>query len=87
MSYTVLNSAWSSTLLSDPEVAGLFSADADLAAMLVFEAALAEAEAEAGVFLTGLAQQITRLLYTSDPADEEVCVYFGAPRILSKKTQ
>ena len=58
MSYTVLNSAWSSTLLSDPEVAGLFSADADLAAMLDFEAALAEAEAEAGVFSTGLAQQI-----------------------------
>jgi 3-carboxy-cis,cis-muconate cycloisomerase len=58
MSYTVLNSAMSSTLLSDPEVAGLFSADADLAAMLDFEAALAEAEAEAGVFSTGLAQQI-----------------------------
>ena len=47
MSYTVLNSAMSSTLLSDPEVAGLFSADADLVAMLDFEAALAEAEAEA----------------------------------------
>lgn len=58
MSYTVLNSAMSSTLLSDPEVAGLFSADADLVAMLDFEAALAEAEAEAGVFSSRLAQQI-----------------------------
>lgn len=51
MSYTVLNSAMSSTLLSDPEVVGLFSADADLVAMPDFEAALAEAEAEAGFFL------------------------------------
>lgn len=49
MSYTVLNSAMSSTLLSDPEVVGLFSADADLVAMPDFEAALAEAEA--GFFL------------------------------------
>ena len=58
MSYTVLNSALSSTLLGDSEVAGLFSADADFAAMLNFEAALAEAEAEAGVFSTQLAHQI-----------------------------
>lgn len=38
-----------SGLLGDAEAAGIFSAATDLAAMLLFEAALAEAEAEAGV--------------------------------------
>ena len=58
MSHVVLNCAVSSGLLGDPEVAAFFSAEADLAAMLDFESALAEAEADAGVFSVQVARQI-----------------------------
>ena len=49
MSYTVLNSQLTSGLLGDREVAGFFTTAAEIAAMVRFEAALAEAEAVAGL--------------------------------------
>ena len=49
MSVAVFDHPFLSGLLGDDELARLFSARADLDAMLAFEAALAEAEAEAGV--------------------------------------
>jgi len=49
MSYTPFNAPLLSGLLGDMGIAGHFSVKADLAAMLQFELALAEAEAETGV--------------------------------------
>lgn len=45
-------------LLGNEEIAGYFSAEADLRAMLAFEAALAGAEAEAGIIPAGAAKRI-----------------------------
>ncbi|MFZ2104842.1 MAG: 3-carboxy-cis,cis-muconate cycloisomerase, partial [Roseiarcus sp.] len=45
-------------LLGDEEVAASFSLDADLAAMLAFEAALAEAQASLGLLPTEAARDI-----------------------------
>lgn len=51
-----------SGLFSDPEIAALFSAEADIAAMLRFETALAEAEAECGVIDPQIAKAIVAQL-------------------------
>ena len=51
-----------SGLLGDEALAALFSADAELAAMLRFEAALAEAEGEAGVIPADAAEAIESAL-------------------------
>ena len=61
MYYTVLNAQLTSGLLGDREVAGFFTTEADIAAMVRFEAALAEAEAAAGVIPEVSAQQIIAL--------------------------
>ncbi|HEU4987997.1 MAG TPA: lyase family protein, partial [Rhizobiaceae bacterium] len=49
MTVSVFDHPFLSGLLGDEEVAGFFSAKADIDAMLAFEAALAEAEAAEGV--------------------------------------
>lgn len=51
-----------SGLFADPDIAALFSAEADIAAMLRFETALAEAEAECGVIAPQLAKAIVAQL-------------------------
>ena len=49
MTVSALDSPILSALLGDEEVAAFLSVDADLAAMLAFEAALAEAQAALGL--------------------------------------
>ncbi len=49
MSFTLATGALARSLLGDPETEPLFSPESDVAAMLRFEAALAEAEASEGV--------------------------------------
>src|SRR5690606_19016443 len=49
-------------LLGDREIAGLLSAEADIAQMLAFEAALARAEAETGVVPHEAADDIVRAI-------------------------
>ena len=56
MSFTLQQNQLLSPLLGDEEIAGLFSVEADLAAMLSFEVALAIAEAKEG-FISGEAAQ------------------------------
>ena len=56
-------------LLGDEEVAASFSLEADLAAMLAFEAALAEAQASLGLVPTEAARHIA-----------EVCANFSPDR-------
>ncbi|WP_333473655.1 lyase family protein [Xanthobacter dioxanivorans] len=58
MSASVFEHPFLGTLLGDDEVAAHFTAASDLAAMLRFEAALAEAEAEAGVIPQAAAADI-----------------------------
>lgn len=53
-----------SGLFGDPELAGFLSVEADVAAMVTFEAALAAAQAECGIIPAGHAEAIDRL--TSD---------------------
>lgn len=59
-----------SGLLGDPEVSACFAAEANIDAMLAFEAALAEAEAEQGVVPAEAGPAITAVLrgLTIDPA-------------------
>lgn len=56
-----------SALLGDEETAGLFSLEAEMAAMLAFEHALAEAEAEEGVIEADAAGAITASLASFTP--------------------
>ena len=58
MSVSVFAHPFLGALLGDAEVAACFSAEADIAAMLRFEAALAQAEAEAGVIPDAAAEAI-----------------------------
>ncbi|MFG1279842.1 3-carboxy-cis,cis-muconate cycloisomerase [Xanthobacter autotrophicus] len=58
MSVSVFAHPFLGALLGDKEVAACFSAEADIAAMLRFEAALAQAEAEAGVIPAAAAEAI-----------------------------
>ncbi len=54
-------------LLGDEEIAGYFSAEADIRAMLVFEAALAEAEAANGLIPTDASSRIAAVCATFAP--------------------
>ena len=54
-------------LLGDEEVAASFSLDADLAAMLAFEAALAEAQASLGLVPTEAARHIAEVCASFSP--------------------
>jgi 3-carboxy-cis,cis-muconate cycloisomerase len=65
LSVTPFEHPFLSGLLGDEEVAGCFSAQAELAAMLLFERALAEAEAEEGVIPAEAAGAIAQAL--ADP--------------------
>ncbi len=56
-----------SGLLGDEEVGSCFSVEADIAAMLAFETALAEAEAEEGLIDSGAAAVIAAALDTFEP--------------------
>lgn len=58
-------------LTRDPEVAALFSDEAELAAILEFEAALAQAEAEAGLITPAAAAAVARAIagFTPDHDD------------------
>src|SRR6202044_2126048 len=54
-------------LLGDEEVAAFLSVDADLAAMLAFEAALAEAQAALGLLPTEAARHIAEVCASFSP--------------------
>jgi len=58
MSISVFDHPWLSALLGDEEVARYFTSEAELAAMLRFEVALAKAEAELGVIPAAAADAI-----------------------------
>lgn len=70
MSVAPFDHPFLSLLLGDAEIAALFAAEADLAAQLAFERALAEAEAEAGVIPAEAAAAIGRAIdgFAIDPA-------------------
>lgn len=61
MTASAFNHPFLSGLLGDPETAALFSAQADLAAMLRFELSLAEAQAECGLIPQASAEAIAQL--------------------------
>lgn len=61
MAVSVFDHPFLSGLLGDEEVAAHFSADADIAAMLSFEKALARAEAEEGIIDAEAADTIARM--------------------------
>ena len=67
MSYTPFNAPFLSGLLGDMEIAGCFSIKADLAAMLRFELALAEAEAETGVIPSNAVDAIKQAIDSFEP--------------------
>jgi 3-carboxy-cis,cis-muconate cycloisomerase len=71
MTYSLLDHPHFQALFGREELAALFSADAEIAAMLRVEAALAEAEAEAGVIPDAAADAIHRLTETFQ-ADADV---------------
>lgn len=56
-----------SGLFGDPELAGLLSGDADIAAMVAFEVQLAAAQAECGIVAPEAADRIARLAQTFVP--------------------
>ncbi|HWJ87210.1 MAG TPA: 3-carboxy-cis,cis-muconate cycloisomerase [Pelagibacterium sp.] len=56
-----------SGLFGDPELAGFLSKDADIAAMVAFEAELAEAQADCGIVAPEAAARIARLAETFVP--------------------
>ena len=62
MSYTPFQAPFNAGLLGDDEIAAHFSLRAELEAMLSFEAALVEAQAEAGVIEAGAAEAIVEAL-------------------------
>lgn len=61
MSTTAFDHPFLSKLIGDPEIAGLLSAQSDIAQMLAYEAALARALAGAGVIPRGSVGEIERL--------------------------
>jgi 3-carboxy-cis,cis-muconate cycloisomerase len=58
MTISAFDHPWLGALLGDDEVAGFFTAEADLAAMLAFEAALAGAQASLGLIPQDAARRI-----------------------------
>jgi 3-carboxy-cis,cis-muconate cycloisomerase len=67
MSFSPFDHPILSGLLGDDEMAALFSAEAELAAMLHFEVALARAQAEAGLIPDAAAVAIAKMLVTFRP--------------------
>lgn len=67
MSYTPFNAPILSGLLGDPEIAAQFSVKAEIAAILRFEQALAESEAEAGVIPAAAASAIAEAIKDFEP--------------------
>ncbi|BDW88697.1 3-carboxy-cis,cis-muconate cycloisomerase [Thalassospira tepidiphila] len=70
MSVSPFDSALLGNLFSDPEIAALFDDQAQIASMLLFESALAAAEARAGVIPEKSATRIAEVCrdFTPDPA-------------------
>ena len=70
MSVSPFDSALLGDLFSDPEIAALFDDEAQISAMLLFESALAAAEAHAGVIPQKSAVRIAEVCreFTPDPA-------------------
>ena len=67
MSFTLQQSSFLAPLLGDQEIAGLFSVEADIAAMLEFESALAQAQAKLGFIPAEAAAHITKGIKTFTP--------------------
>ncbi|MDE1995002.1 MAG: 3-carboxy-cis,cis-muconate cycloisomerase, partial [Rhizobiaceae bacterium] len=67
MSISVFDHPFLSGLLGDEEVSGYFSAQADIRAMLAFEAALAKAEARHGIVPQEIAEQIASVCASFQP--------------------
>ncbi|PYE23438.1 3-carboxy-cis,cis-muconate cycloisomerase [Rhizobium sp. PP-CC-3A-592] len=67
MSIAAFDHPFLSGLLGDDEVAALLSVDADIRAMLTFEAALARAEGERGLIPTASAERIAEVCATFAP--------------------
>lgn len=67
MSVSVFDDPFLSQLLGDEEAVAFFAADADMAAMLAFETALAKAEAQAGVIPREAGTEIASCLKTFEP--------------------
>ena len=67
MSFSLIQDGILAPLLSDNELAGLFSASADIKAMLEFEAALAHSEAEHGVIPAEAAAAIAKSIGSVSP--------------------
>jgi len=67
MTYSAFDHPILSGLVGDPEIAAFFSVDADLKAMLAFEAALATAQARHGLIPMDAAEQIATLCATFRP--------------------
>jgi 3-carboxy-cis,cis-muconate cycloisomerase len=67
MSFTLQQSPFLTPLLGDQEIMGLFSVEADLAAMLEFEVALAVAQAKFGFIPPEAAEQIAHAMKTFTP--------------------
>jgi 3-carboxy-cis,cis-muconate cycloisomerase len=67
MTYSAFDHPILSGLLGDPEIAALFSAEADLKAMLAFEAALATVQARHGFIPVDAAERIATLCATFRP--------------------
>jgi 3-carboxy-cis,cis-muconate cycloisomerase len=72
MSFTLQQSQFLSPLLGDDEVAALFSVEADIAAMLEFEVALASAQAKHGFIPAEAAFQISALLSSFKPDHQKL---------------
>jgi len=67
MSFTLQQSPFLAPLFGDAEIAGLFSSEADLSAMLRFETALAQGQANHGFISKAAAQEIATKLKTFKP--------------------
>lgn len=67
MSVSPFDSALLGNLFSDPEIAALFDDRAQIASMLLFESALAAAEARAGVIPEHSAARIADVCHTFSP--------------------
>ena len=67
MTISAFDHPWLAGLVSDAEANACFSAEADLQAMLAFETALAESEAELGLIPEAAARRIAEALAAFQP--------------------
>lgn len=82
MSYSAFDHPVLSGLVGDDEVAAFFSLDAEIKAMLAFEAALAEAEARAGVIPEAAAARIGEVCAAFSPDIEALKIATGRDGIV-----